>query len=208
MPFPGHMSGIFYVGGAWIYAHALFASLIGVVCFFVAVGIWTWRWAQKNTLCAALQSLDAREPGLARLEVAVQTFRTALQERTHECVPPRWVALMQSNLGIALVRLAEHQVGTACLEEAVRAFRVALQMRPRERVPLDWAMTQSYLGNALLRLAERETGTARLKEAAKAYRAALQEYTRDRVPLDWAKGPHAVLIRHSRAYTIVRGASV
>jgi tetratricopeptide (TPR) repeat protein len=106
------------------------------------------RGAARNDLGVALYMLGERESGTARLEEAVASYRSALEERARERVPLDW-AMIQSNLGAALMRLGERESGTARLEEAVAAYRAALQERTRERVPLQWAQTQDNLGNAL-----------------------------------------------------------
>jgi DNA-binding CsgD family transcriptional regulator len=127
-------------------------------------------------LIAALEGGDA-----ARLEEAVNIYRTALREQTRDRVPLEW-AMTQNFLGIALRALGERESGTAHLEQAVEAYRAALQERTRERVPLEWAWTQYNLGNALATLGQRESGTAHLEQAVDAYRTALQECTHERAP--------------------------
>jgi tetratricopeptide (TPR) repeat protein len=118
----------------------------------------------------SLEVAIERESGTARLEQAVNAYRDALREYTHERVPLDW-ATTQNNLGNALQRLGQRESGTARLEQAVNAFRDALQERTRERVPLDWATTQNNLGNALATLGERDSGTAWREQAAAAWDA-------------------------------------
>jgi tetratricopeptide (TPR) repeat protein len=132
-----------------------------------------------------LDRTTEREPSTAQLEVAVEAFRSALQERTRDRVQLDW-ARTQNNLGSALLRLGELEGGTASLKVAVEAYQAALQEYPRDRVPVEWAAAQNHLGNAVLLLGEREGGTARLKEAVAGYRAALEERTRDRGPFEWS----------------------
>ena len=143
------------------------------------------RTALQVTLGNALFVLGERESGTARLEEAIEAYRSALEERTCESYPLDR-ATIQNELGTALAALGRRESGTARLEEAVAAFRSALEERTRERVPLDWAMKQNNLGTALATLGERESGTTRLEEAVAAFRNALEERTRERVPLDWA----------------------
>jgi hypothetical protein len=143
------------------------------------------RGSGLNDLGDALQTLGAREPGIARMEQAVAAYRAALTEWTQNRVPLDW-AMTQNNLGAALQTLGEREPGTARLEQAVAAFRAALTEQTQDRVPLQWAATQNNLGNALQTLGERESGTECLEQAVYAYNAALTEYTQDRVPLDWA----------------------
>ncbi len=143
------------------------------------------RGAALNDHGIALQTLGARESGVAQLQAAVAAYESALLEYTRDRVPLGW-AMTQNNLGNALRTLGERESGVAQLQAAVAAYESALLERTRERVPLDWAMTQNNLGNALKTLGARESGVARLQAAVAAYERALLEYTRDRVPLGWA----------------------
>jgi tetratricopeptide (TPR) repeat protein len=55
------------------------------------------QWAGTlHNLGAALRTLGAREPGIARLEEAVAAFREALKERTRERVPLQWAGTQHS----------------------------------------------------------------------------------------------------------------
>jgi tetratricopeptide (TPR) repeat protein len=130
------------------------------------------QWAQSlNNLGNALRLLGERESGTARLEDAVEAYRSALRGYQRESAPIAW-AITQSNLGNALSTLGERLGGTEQLREAVEAYSAALQELTRDRVPLQWAQTQNNLGNVLLVMGEREGGTDRLKEAVAAYQAA------------------------------------
>ncbi len=143
------------------------------------------RGVALNRLGICLARLGERESGTTRLDEAVESFRSALQEHSRERVPRSWAGT-QNNLGLALAKLGERQNGTARLDEAVHAFRAALHEVTREREPLDWAVIQNNLGLALTKLGERESDTKRLNEAVEAYRNALQEQTREIKPLGWA----------------------
>ena len=144
------------------------------------------RVAARNELGNALLRLGERESGTAKLEEAVASYRTALEELSRERVPLDW-AKAQNRIGVALQTLGERESGMTRLEAAVAAFRTGLAELRRERVPLDWAKMQNNLGGALLSLGERESGTDKLEEAVATFRGALQERTRERVPLDWAQ---------------------
>lgn len=85
-----------------------------------------WAMAQNN-LGNALQALEEREAGTARLEQAVDAYRAALQEQTRERAPLDW-ATTQNNLGATLRVLGAREAGTARLEEAASAFDACLMV--------------------------------------------------------------------------------
>ena len=143
------------------------------------------RAALQWVLGNALQTLGERERGTARLEQAVATFRTALEELSRERVPLQWAAI-QTHLGTALQTLGERERGPERLEQAIKAHRAALEEYTRERAPLQWAATQNNLGITLGILGERERGTTRLEQAVEAFHSALEVLSRERVPLEWA----------------------
>jgi len=144
------------------------------------------EWAEtQNGLGITFAVLGGHEGGIARLVLAIDTFRLALQEMHREPRPLYWAAI-QSNLGYADSKLGTQESGTARLESALASYRAALEEEPRDRVPLHWAMTQNRLGDTLRVLGERKGSTTRLKSALAAHRAALEEQPRERVPLDWA----------------------
>jgi tetratricopeptide (TPR) repeat protein len=130
-------------------------------------------WALTQDLGNALVRLGERESGTARLEEAVATYRSALQEWTRDRVPLDW-ALTQNSLGVALWWLGDREGGTARLEEAVAAHRAALEERTRDRVPLDWAMTTGNQGEALWVLAERRGDLAMAERALAQIIAAIE----------------------------------
>jgi tetratricopeptide (TPR) repeat protein len=139
----------------------------------------------KIWLGICLTDRGERETGTARLEEAVQVYRSALHQNTLEQLPQRRAATYL-NLGVALAILGQRERGNARLQEAVLAYREALKEFTQGGAPLSWAMTQNNLGNALVALGEREGRIDRLEEAVQAYRRALNEFTADSVPLDWA----------------------
>ena len=140
-----------------------------------AIGSAEHQAALHVALGNALQTLGDRESGTERLEQAVVTYRTALEEYTRERAPLDW-AMTQNNLGNALQTLGGRESGTERLEQAVVAYRAALEEYTRERAPLQWAATQNNLGAALQTLGGRESDMERLEQAMVAYRAALEEY--------------------------------
>ncbi len=147
------------------------------------------RAAALNDLGAALRTLGERETGAARLEEAVATYHSALEQSSRDRSPLEWAAT-QNNLGNALSALGARESCTARLEEAVAAYRAALEERTRDRSPLDWAMTQNNLGNALLTIGVRESSSAQLEQAVVAFRSALEVYAHDRTPREWAMAQH------------------
>ena len=142
------------------------------------------RGAAANDLAISLSTLGERESGTARLEEAVEAYRSALEERTRERVPLDWAGT-QMNLGNALRTLGERESGTARLEEAVEAYRAALEEYARERVPLQWAASFGNQGVALMRIADR-TNDGPLAETAAQQIEAAYDTTRSGGQEPWA----------------------
>ncbi len=131
------------------------------------------------------------EPGVERLQLAVDAYRAALREWTREAAPEPF-ALAQSNLGDALAIMGVRAADKTKLREAADAYRAALGELCREKSPREWAMVQHNLGNALEALAEQEDreqyyGGERLTQAVEAFEAARQEHSPETSPVEYTR---------------------
>jgi tetratricopeptide (TPR) repeat protein len=128
-----------------------------------------------NVLMALGNSLIAlgdQEGGITRLEESVASYRAALDERTHDKVPPDW-ATTQNNLGAVLILIGERDKGTLRLEESVKAYGAALEERQSERVPFLWATSYGSQGVAMMLIADRTKDRAVAETAVTQIAAAL-----------------------------------
>lgn len=118
-------------------------------------------------------------------QVAVQTFRAALEQLSREDNPVEW-ALTQKHLGASLQAIAERNDDEDSLHLAVDALKAALGIFRIDSHSLQWASTQNRLGQVLYKL-DLKTGVSEtLKESLAAFQAALKVYNRNEYPSRWA----------------------
>ncbi len=118
-------------------------------------------------------------------QVAVQTYRAALEQLSSEDNPVDW-ALTQKHLGASLQAIAERTDDEDTLDQAAQALEASLQVFRQNTYPTQWASTQSRLGLVLYKL-DLKTGDAEtLKRSLAAFQAALQVFTRRDNPNRWA----------------------
>lgn len=128
----------------------------------------------------------AYQRGTAELyQVAVQTYRAALEHLSRDDNPVDW-ALTQKHLGASLQAIADRSDDEQTLSQAAEALEAALEAFRPDTYPLQWASAQNRLGVVLYRL-DLKTGDAQtLKNSLNAFQAALHVFNRADHPDRWA----------------------
>lgn len=117
------------------------------------------------------------------IELALQSYRVALEEFTLEATPRDW-AEVQANMANAYASRALGDRGEN-LERAIDGHRAALKVYALDSTPIQWAGTQINLAYAYwLRI--RGNRAENLEEAIKGYENALQAFHKDTHPTEWA----------------------
>ena len=128
----------------------------------------------------------AYQRGTADLyQVAVQTYRAALEQLSRDDTPIDW-ALTQKHLGASLQAIAERSSDQETLSQAAEAFEASLEIFRRDTYPMQWAAAQSRLGLILYKLDLKTGDEDTLKKSLAAFQAALQVFTRNDFPSRWA----------------------
>lgn len=140
------------------------------------------RAAALITLGNAQSVLGRRERDAAKLEAAVSSYRTALEERT---LLPSDRAATTNRLGTALELLGALTDDMEILAEAVKTHRAALQLLGRASQPLVWAKYQKDLGTSLRSLGRREDSTTSLFSAIDAFQRSLEAISTLGSRRDW-----------------------
>ena len=128
----------------------------------------------------------AHQRGTAELyQVAVQTYRAALEQLSRDDNPIDW-ALTQKHLGASLQAIAERTNDEETLNQSAEALEAALETFRPEIYPIQWASAQNRLGLVLYKL-DLKTGDAEtLKKSLNAFQSALHIFNRNDHPARWA----------------------
>jgi CHAT domain-containing protein len=146
-----------------------------------------WAQTQTNLGLAYLDRIEGDQKD--NVELAIQTFRAALEVYTRHDFPREW-ARTQGSLGdVYLDRIEGDQKDN--VELAIQAFRAALEAYTRHDFPREWAMTQSRLGLAYWNRIEGDQKD-NVELAIQAHRAALEVHTRHDFPKEWAATQHGL----------------
>jgi tetratricopeptide (TPR) repeat protein len=128
----------------------------------------------------------AHQRGTAELyQVAVQTYRAALEQLSRDDNPIDW-ALTQKHLGASLQAIADRTNDEETLNQSAEALEAALEAFRPDTYPIQWASAQNRLGLVLYKL-DLKTGDAEtLKKSLNAFQAALHVFNRNDHPSRWA----------------------
>lgn len=133
----------------------------------------------------AIATLAFQRGTVELYQVAVQTYRAALEQLSRDDSPIDW-ALTQKHLGASLQAIAERNNNEETLIQAAAALEAAIETFRPDIFPIQWASTQNRLGLVLYKL-DLKTGDAdTLKRSLKAFQSALPVFNRADHPSRWA----------------------
>ena len=118
-------------------------------------------------------------------QVAVQTYRAALEQLSRRDSPIDW-ALTQKHLGASLQAIYEHTSDEDALRQAAEALEASLEIFRLDVFPIQWASAQNRLGQVLFKLDLKTEEQEILKKSLAAFQAALKVFTRKEFPIQWA----------------------
>ncbi len=128
----------------------------------------------------------AHQRGTTELyQVAVQTYRAALEQLSHDDNPIDW-ALTQKHLGASLQAIADRDDNEETLNLAAEALESALVSFRSDTNPVQWASAQNRLGLVLYKLDMKTGDTEILKKSLNAFQSALHVFNRNDHPSRWA----------------------
>lgn len=133
----------------------------------------------------AIATLACQRGTVELFQVAVQTYRAALEQLSRDDNPVDW-ALTQKHLGASLQVIAERSNDTQTLSQSAEALQGALEVFRPDTYPTLWASAQNRLGLVLYKL-DLLTGDAEtLKNSLNAFQSALHVFSRADHPARWA----------------------